>query len=312
MPPPEPEAFFWDEEAERRFERWRREHLLLVEPAIERLLPADRPWPRHLQRAMRYAVGSGGKRMRPLLCLAAFEAAGGPRDQGFEAVLPPACAVELLHSYSLVHDDLPAMDNSAERRGQPAVHRAFGEALGILTGDALLTDAFRVVLDEAGYAGYGGAERRATLALWLAEAAGSGGMVGGQSFDMGLEGPVGDERALTFLHRRKTGDLFRFAVEAGAFCAGVAPAELGPWRRFAEAFGLAFQVRDDVLDAAQDTTRGGRSEAETPSFVHVLGVEGAAARARELLDHALDAIAPLGDEAFALRALAWLSAMRDR
>jgi geranylgeranyl diphosphate synthase type II len=304
-------AFRLEGAAARQWEGWIKERRTLLEEALRRFLPAPERWPLRLHEAMAYSLHGGGKRLRPLLALASWEAALGPRDQDWNAVLPAACAVEMVHAYSLIHDDLPAMDDSPTRRGLPSSHVKFGEALAILAGDALLTEAFRLVLDGDACGPTLPPERRLALGLLLSECAGLRGMVGGQSLDMGFEGRTDDEATLTFLHRRKTGDLIRCAVEAGALVAGAGPERLAVLRDYAAAFGLAFQVRDDVLDATQDQGLGGRSESETPSFVHVLGLERARGYAQELLERGLAAVESLDERADPLRGLLWVAVHRE-
>ncbi len=299
-----------DEGRARWLDAWMRQHRTLVEDALRRHLPRPEAWPARLHEAMAWSLHGGGKRIRPLLVLAAWEAAGGPEDHPWEAVLPAACAIEMVHSYSLIHDDLPAMGNRPERRGRPSAHVQFGEALAILAGDALLTEAFRLVLDEDAFGPTVPPERLLAVGRLLAECAGLRGMVGGQSQDMGFEGPATDERTLTFLHRRKTGDLFHFCVEAGATLAGAGPERVAALRDFSAVFGLAFQVQDDVLDAGQDETSGGRSEAETPSFVQLLGLPRSREFVSELLQRALAALEPLDARADALRGLLWIAVNR--
>jgi geranylgeranyl diphosphate synthase type II len=275
-----------------------------VEAALEAALsPADGVPPRLLE-AMRYAVLSGGKRVRPILALAACEAAPG----SIERALPFACAIELIHAYSLVHDDLPAMDDDDLRRGRPTVHVVFGEALAILTGDALLTEAFRVAAEGAETAGLDPA-RALAIVRAIAAAAGAAGMVGGQAADLAAEGGSADLALVEAIHRRKTAALIAAAVEAGATAGGAAPARLAGLRAYGQALGLAFQVADDVLDATAPTTltgkrAGGDAAHGKATYPAVLGVEGARRAARALLAECLAALAPLGAPAEPLRALA--------
>lgn len=245
-------------------------------------------FPPRLQEACRYPLQTGGKRIRPLLCFAAAEAVGAPA----EAAMLPALAVELLHTYSLVHDDLPCMDDDDLRRGRPTVHKVYGEALGVLVGDALLTDAFAVLAPAP------------ALVAELAHAGGAAGMIAGQVLD--ISGGIGDLDALLALHRAKTGALIRGAVRMGAIAGGASPGQLVSLTRYGEAVGLAFQVWDDWLDAEQDAGDDG-----PPSFVRFFGKDGTAERARALAD---DAIAALADVpgADALVAIARFTVDRDR
>lgn len=223
-------------------------HAPAVEAELARILselPAGR-----LRDAMNHAVRAGGKRLRPLLCLAVHEALGGDPAR----LYGPACAVELLHTYSLVHDDLPAMDDDALRRGQPTVHKAFDEATAILTGDALHTLAFELLAREP--AGDAHAARRAAASLRLARASGASGMALGQMLDLEAEGKTGGTLAsLTALHRLKTGALIQAAAAIGAIHAGADEETLRHLDDYGAATGLAFQIADDLLDATADSAR---------------------------------------------------------
>jgi geranylgeranyl pyrophosphate synthase len=279
------------------------DYLARVVPAIdaelERRLPAPADDPGRLCEAMRYAALGPGKRLRPALVLAACEAAGGPPDGLDQDGLAAAAAVEMLHAYTLVHDDLPCMDDDTERRGRPTVHVAFGEALAVLAGDALGTLAFEVLAREGGGVA---PERRLEALRELSSAAGSLGLVGGQAADLAFpEG--GEAEAVEAVAARKTGALFAAACAGGALLGG-APAELvARLRRFGTDAGVAFQIADDLLD-------GGR--AEPCSMVRVLGAEGARARARERLEGALAATLDLGERAEPLRELARYAVERER
>ena len=237
-------------------------------------------WPEAFAEPLRYPVFGGGKRFRPLACLAAYEAcAADPTDVA--RALPPAAAVELVHTYSLVHDDLPAMDDDDERRGRPTVHVAWDEPTAILVGDALLTDAFAILADAPLPA-----EARIACVATLAEAAGYRGMVGGQVAD--ITGGVTDEATLTRLHRLKTGALIAASATLGGIAGGASREEQAALRVWGQAVGLAFQLADDRLDADEDAGEDG-----PPSFVKLLGLEASQARARELVDEAIAAVAPL-------------------
>ncbi|HEU4950498.1 MAG TPA: farnesyl diphosphate synthase [Holophagaceae bacterium] len=239
--------------------------------------------------AMRYSLEAGGKRVRPILCLLAAEAAGGRAEDA----LPGALALECVHTYSLVHDDLPAMDDDDLRRGKPTCHIAFGEAHAILAGDGLLTEAFRILALEGDLA----ADRRVEAISILAEAAGWRGMVGGQALD--LEGevltaagtPYGLDHLKT-IHRLKTGALLRAAAELGAVLAGADPARQEALRAYGEALGLAFQIQDDILDAtATDATLGKRAGKDAGrgkiTYPALLGLDGARTALREATESAL-------------------------
>jgi geranylgeranyl diphosphate synthase type II len=287
-------------------ERYLAERRAMVEAALERALPPapGEGVPPRLHEAMRYAVFSGGKRVRPVLSLMACEAAGGVAERA----LPFACALELIHTYSLVHDDLPAMDDDELRRGRPTVHVAFDEALAILAGDALLTEAFRLVAEGALAADLEPARALGVVAA-IAVAAGASGMVGGQVADLEAEGVVADEALVASIHRRKTAALIAAAIAAGAVAGGAADADLRALNAYGQALGLAFQVADDLLDATASTSvtgkrEGGDAAHGKATYPAVLGLDGARRVARALLTRCLDAVAPLGERAEPLRALA--------
>lgn len=257
----------------------------------------DDAWPMRFQEACVYPLQTGGKRMRALLACAAAESVGGSVDA---SVVGAAGAVEMVHGYSLVHDDLPAMDDDDERRGRPTVHRAFDDATGILVGDAMLTVAFRGLARLPT-----SADRRIQLVEELSEAAGHPGMIGGQAADVGLGGPVTDLDALLRLHRGKTGALIRAAVRMGGIAAGADVDALAALTTYGDAVGLAFQMADDILDAEEDAGEDG-----PPSYVKLLGVEETARRAAALRDEALAALAAVPQPA-TLAALARYTIDRD-
>jgi farnesyl diphosphate synthase len=260
------------------FDTWSLGELDAVEAALDAWVPADAP--AGLGDAMRYAVLDGGKRLRPLLVLAAAEAVHGVR----EAALRAACAVELIHAYSLVHDDLPCMDNDVLRRGKPTVHVRFGVAQAMLAGDAMQALAFEVLTPDGDAVAPALQSRLCGL---LARAAGGAGMAGGQAIDLASVGLPLDEQDLSDMHRRKTGALLQASVLMGAAC-GVTT--LSEWRALAaygEAIGLAFQVVDDILDVTQASsilgkTAGKDLDNNKPTYVSVLGLEPARHRAHEL------------------------------
>ena len=276
----------------------------LVDAALDRWLPAASALPTRLHEAMRYSVFAGGKRLRPVLIIAACEAVGG--DQ--ERVLPAACAMEMIHTYSLIHDDLPAMDDDDFRRGRPTSHKVFGEANAILAGDALLTEAFRLLADpEINH----GIDPAVTLRVieTVARCAGSQGMVGGQVVDMESEGKSIDLATLQYIHTRKTGALFLASIQTGAWLGGGSDTQVAALTRYGEAAGLAFQIADDILDIVGDQSQLGkdvgsdqaRGKATYPAF---LGMSEARRRAEELRDLAIGALEPLGPPAEPLRAIA--------
>jgi len=249
-------------------------------------------WPRAFAGMAQHPLRTGGKRMRPLMVLAAFEVA---TDADLEPAYLPAMALELVHTYSLVHDDLPCMDDDDERRGKPTTHIVHGEAMALLVGDALLTEAFRLLARTGDI----------RLVDELSRAAGYHGMIGGQAADLGADGPVTDVDTLVRLHACKTGQLFRCAVRMGALSGGADQPLVDRLTAFAEAFGLAFQLADDVLDEEQDAGEDG-----PPSYVKLLGREETERRARQLTDDALAALEGL-PRAEPLRDLARYNLSRD-
>ncbi len=282
----------------------------IIDAALDRLLPPAKSWPNRLHEAMRYAIFGGGKRLRPVLVRAACGAAGGD----VELALEPACAVELIHTYSLVHDDLPAMDNDVLRRGRATVHVAFDEALAILAGDALLTLAFQVLATYP--VGITWAQRRAAACALLAEAAGSAGLVGGQVEDLEAAGAPPDARRLERMHRAKTGALLAASVELGALLAGVAPERRAAFRRFGEQLGLSFQIADDILDVTGTAARLGKSPGKDVAAGKLTypAVYGLAAATEQLQRAAAQTVAlavELEGEGGMLARLAEFAARRD-
>lgn len=275
-----------------------------VDAALETLFVAPRPELERLYQAMRYSVINGGKRVRPLLAYAACEALGGAAEQANGA----ACAVELIHAYSLVHDDLPAMDDDDLRRGQPTTHIAFDEACAILAGDALQALAFEALGDAA--LSPLDADTRLSMLASLAHAAGPAGMAGGQAIDLGSVGRQLDQAALESMHRHKTGALIEASVRLGALASGHSDAaSLQALQDYARAIGLAFQVQDDILDVESDTATLGKTQGkdqahDKPTYPALLGLAAAKAYAGELRDQALAALAPFDSRADALRELA--------
>jgi len=275
-----------------------------VDAALEPLFVAPSKELERLYAAMRYSVMNGGKRVRPLLAYAACEALGAPAEQANGA----ACAVELIHAYSLVHDDLPAMDDDDLRRGQPTTHKAFDEACAILAGDGLQSLAFSALLDSGLSPQADGI--RLAMVQALAKAAGPAGMVGGQAIDLGSVGLKLDQQALEFMHRHKTGALIEASVRLGALASARAEqAQLDALQVYAQAIGLAFQVQDDILDVESDTATLGKRQGadiarDKPTYPALLGLEAAKAYAIELRDQALIALQGFGETAEPLRALA--------
>jgi len=272
----------------------------LVEAALARHLDACTAAPATLREAMAYSLLAGGKRLRPILALAACEAVGGKPEEAIDA----ACAVEMIHTYSLIHDDLPAMDDDDFRRGRPTSHKKFGEAIAILAGDALAAEAFRVAAANR----RGREAAVADVVFELARAAGAVGMVGGQVIDIEATGKKITVEELERLHAAKTGELLLVSVRAGARLGQANDGDLERLTVYGRALGLAFQIVDDVLDVTADLATLGKDpgsdrEAGKTTFVDLLGVDGARARAKAVMDEGLAALAPFGDRAAALRAL---------
>lgn len=285
-------------------ERYLEQRRRMIEAALDQFFPAEKHQPATLYRAVRYSLLNGGKRIRPLLALASAEAVGGRPA----AVLPFACALEMIHTYSLIHDDLPAMDDDRLRRGQPTSHVVFGEGIAILAGDALLTEAFRVMTDARHTKGLG-AKRVLQVVNLIGEASGVLGMVAGQVADIESEGRDADLALVDFIHVRKTGALLLAAVRVGAILAEATPSALRSLSKYGEYLGLCFQVVDDVLDAEGETAQtgkegGGDARQKKATYATVLGVPAAKQRALELRDDALRALERFGKRAEPLRHIA--------
>ena len=284
------------------FDAWMRAETDAVETALQAWVPADAP--AGLGETMRYGVLDGGKRVRPLLVLAAAQAVHGHADAAMRA----ACAVELIHAYSLVHDDMPCMDNDVLRRGKPTVHVQFGDAQAMLAGDAMQALAFEVLTPDDGVP----PALQARLCSLLARAAGSKGMAGGQAIDLASIGQPLGEHALRDMHHRKTGALLQASVLMGAACGEATPAQWGALADYGDALGLAFQVVDDILDVTQASVTLGKTAGKDfdnnkPTYVTILGLDAARRHANELRDKAQAALARSG-----LPDAAWLSLLADK
>ncbi|NBD20616.1 polyprenyl synthetase family protein [Aquabacterium fontiphilum] len=297
------------------FLAWTTRTLAEVETALDAWVPAAAP--AGLGDAMRYGVLDGGKRLRALLVQAAAEAVGArATPAGREAALRAACAVELIHAYSLVHDDMPCMDNDVLRRGKPTVHVAFGEAQAMLAGDAMQALAFEVLTPDEGEGAGVSPVLQARLVRLLARASGQAGMAGGQAIDLASVGQALNEATLRDMHQRKTGALLRASVQMGAACGGGAP-EGAIWQAltaYGHAMGLAFQIVDDVLDETQASdklgkTAGKDADANKPTYVALLGLDGARREAARLLGEALAALDRSG---LPPTATTWLRALAER
>ena len=283
--------------------------ILRAEQALDRCLPPPTQSPAELHRAMRYAVLGGGKRLRPLLVYAAAHAL----DETGPQLDAAACAVELIHAYSLVHDDLPAMDDDELRRGRPTCHIAFGEAMAILAGDALQALAFELLAEHGAHPADAGTGMAMLGAL--GRACGSEGMAGGQALDLAAVGRQLTLAELEHMHACKTGALIRASVQLGALIAGADADTLRTLDRYAHAVGLAFQVRDDILDVEGEAavigkTAGKDAAAAKPTFPSIIGLQASRARLRELTDTALTAVAPWGRRGALLTELAHYAANR--
>ena len=289
-------------------EIWQK-RLKLVEKQLAEELKANPALDSKLAEAMEYSLMAGGKRMRPILVMAAADAVGG---QG-EDFLATGCALEMIHTYSLIHDDLPAMDNDDYRRGKPTNHKVFGDAMAILAGDALLTLAFEVVGRQQGVSD----AKKLAVVREFSIAAGQSGMVGGQALDLEAEGRQIDMDALRRLHMGKTGALFRAAIRSGALLAGASDEQLAALTEYADKFGLAFQITDDILDVTGDEAVLGKpvgsdERNDKSTYVTLTSLDEAKRLAQKTVDEAVEAIGPLGENASFLRELVQFLVSRDK
>jgi geranylgeranyl diphosphate synthase type II len=274
-----------------------------IQAALDRLLPAEEIPPALIHKAMRYSVFAGGKRIRPVLTLTASEIFGGNEDEA----MPAACALECIHTYSLIHDDLPCMDDDDLRRGKPTSHKMFGEAIAVLAGDALLTHAFTIL---AGYPGGGSADHKKLRVIdIISRAAGTMGMLGGQVLDIQAESKPGSEDLLQQLHAMKTAALLSAAAAAGAVLSPASEEEVDIMARYGRLAGLAFQMVDDILDVEGDENKLGKTKGKDMrdgklTCVSVYGLAESKRRASGLADEIVAAVAPLGRRAEILRDLA--------
>lgn len=283
-------------------DRYLYERVRLVDDALARYLPDENERPQTLHRAMRYSTLSGGKRLRPVLVIAGAEAVGGTA----EMVLPTACAVELIHTFSLIHDDLPAIDNDTLRRGRPTCHVQFGEAVAILAGDALFAGAFELVARNVQTAS---AEHVVKVLNLIAEASGTRGMVGGQMVDIESEGKSVDADTLEYIHRHKTAALIRASVVSGAVLVGAQEWQITALGCYGEKVGLAFQIVDDLLNVTGDPRKTGKAVGTDAArgkatYPALFGVETSRRQARTLVQEAIQHLSLLGERATPLRALA--------
>ncbi len=277
-----------------------------VDDALERFFPASTGLEKTVVEAARYSLFAGGKRLRPILCLTAASIVGGTED----AALPAACALEMVHTYSLIHDDLPAMDNDDFRRGRPTNHKVYGEAVAILAGDLLLTEAFGLLASPAfGSNGSIPAERRLQAVALLARAAGAQGMIAGQVIDLESENRDVDLATVEYMHIRKTGALISASLEIGAVVAGGTPEDIQSLQRYGRHLGLAFQITDDLLDIEGDPAvmgkPAGSDEAKNKkTYPALIGMARSREMAREHVERAVQALDGYGYEAEPLRAVA--------
>jgi geranylgeranyl diphosphate synthase, type II len=280
-----------------------------VNQALNRLLPSENTKPATIHRAMRYSLFAGGKRIRPALCVAAAEACGGKESDA----IPLACAVECIHTYSLIHDDLPAMDDDNYRRGKLTNHKVFGEGIAVLAGDALLTQAFELAAKSKGWPRYG----HQKIILELAAASGSLQLIAGQVADLEGEGKKISAKELQYIHERKTSALLCCSVRLGGMSANCTAAQLKALTDFGYHVGLAFQVIDDILDVTQTSdklgkTAGKDTKAQKATYPAIVGLEKSRKIAERLTSRAFRALKPLGRRAGALQGLAEYLLKRDR
>jgi len=280
-----------------------------VNRALDRFLPSERARPATIHQAMRYSLFAGGKRMRPALCLSAAEACGGNVAQA----LPLACAVECIHTYSLIHDDLPAMDNDDFRRGKPTSHKVYGEGIAILAGDALLTQAFEIAAQCDGWPRYSHSD----IVLELSRASGSLQLVAGQVADLEGEGRKTSVSDLKYIHERKTSALLCCSVRLGGMSANCTPTQLKALTDFGYHVGLAFQVIDDILDVTQSSeklgkTAGKDTTAQKATYPSIVGLNKSRKIAKQLTDKAFASLKPFKRRAVALEALADFLLKRDK
>ena len=291
-----------------QFQEWLSNHSERVEKALDALLDSAQTTPNRLHEAMRYAAQGGGKRIRPLLVYAA----GSLGDAKAQALDAAAAAIECIHAYSLVHDDLPCMDDDDLRRGRPTVHKAFDEATALLVGDALQTRAFEILANAQC-----DVDVRLLMIGSLAAASGSRGMAGGQAIDLESVGKKLDLAGLKQMHAMKTGALLSCAVELGGIAAHLNPAQMAQLHQYSTALGLAFQIVDDVLDATADSqtlgkTAGKDAAANKPTYVTLMGLDYAQQQAKELQETAISSLADFGSKADALKDLALLVVSRAK
>ncbi len=275
---------------------------IIVDNALKDIFASFQTTPGTLRDAMEYSLFSNGKRIRPILVLATSEVNGKTGDE----VLPVACAVEMIHTYSLIHDDLPSLDNDDIRRGKPTCHKVFGDAVAILAGDALLTEAFRVMSD-AHYTDRIGPKVLRQVIFEVASAAGAEGMVGGQTMDVLYDGKEGTKNVLNYIHMHKTTALIRASVRIGAIMGGAKVKELKRFTKYGECVGLAFQITDDILDAEGDEEVVGKKlkkDAGKQTYIKHYGLVASKIKVEQLIEEAIEAVGFMGEKSEILSELA--------
>jgi geranylgeranyl diphosphate synthase type II len=292
------------DDAVRSLDPYLKEKKAVIDRALDGYLPAAETYPPVIFESMRYSVFAGGKRLRPILCVAAAEAVGGRE----ETVLPVACALEMIHTYSLIHDDLPAMDDDDYRRGRPTNHKVFGDGIAILAGDALLTEAFSLMSRRYLMTGVNG-ERLLQVIAEVSRAAGCFGMIGGQVADLQSEGAAVDEETLHYIHVHKTEALISVSLRAGALLSEGSDDDLAALTEYGKKIGLAFQIADDILDI--ESTRevlgkdiGSDQERNKMTYPALFGIENSRRKAGELVQGALADLERFDERAWPLRAIA--------
>lgn len=278
----------------------------IIEDALVKHLPDPGTYPPVIHEAMHYSLAAGGKRLRPILVLASAEAIGNCKP---EAMSPLFCALEYIHTYSLIHDDLPAMDDDDFRRGKPSCHKVFGEGIAILAGDALLTYAFELLTKLAPPHGIYPAHLVVKIIGEISQSIGTKGLIGGQVVDLQSEATPVDLKTLEYIHRHKTGALFKTCILSGATLGGATPEELAHLETYADAFGIAFQITDDILDVEGDPSvigkpTGSDAKRQKATYPHLMGIDEARKIADASIAQAILALEPFGDKAEALRQLA--------
>jgi geranylgeranyl diphosphate synthase type II len=285
--------------------RYLKEKKEVVDSALERCFPRETESPTTIHKAIRHSLFAGGKRIRPILAIAAFEATGGKGNE----ILPYGCALEMIHTYSLIHDDLPGIDNDDFRRGKPTCHKAFGEAIAILAGDALLTEAFKLMTDRPDRHHRLDESLILDIVNKVAQAAGILGMVGGQAVDIESEGREVDLPTLQYIHTHKTGALILVSIQIGAMLGGAREETLKTLTHYGERVGLAFQIVDDILNvegkaALLGKSTGGDLSKGKATYPSLFGIEESKRKAMELVTLAVDALSPFGTEGDPLRGIA--------